>query len=204
MLPRGLRLLKPLFLLALLLTTGLLVAAKGWKHVKMRSSWPHLTGTRNMNYDHQIVPASRIGPVGVGRSVADAVQYLGNPDDIELMEVSGEPNLIKYIYKDECIWFGWRDVGLDPVVESKSDGRGASVNVTCDKWKTASGLHVGSSPADVIPTVTRYCISHDEKSRDIEIETKDGILFWAKDRYSPINQIRVATTETSWSGCTND
>jgi hypothetical protein len=202
-LPRGLRPLKPLFLLALLLTTGLLVAAKGWKHVKMRSSWPHLTGTRNMNYDHQIVPASRIGPVGVGRSVADAVQYLGNPDDIELMEVSGEPNLIKYIYKDECIWFGWRDVGLDPVVESKSDGGGAGVNVTCGKWKTASGLHVGSSPAEAASAVTRYCFA-DDRSGDMQIETKDGISFWSKDRYSPINQIRVGLTQTSWFGCRND
>lgn len=166
------------------------------RHVKMRSSWPHLNGERDMNYDHLIVPGNRIGPVEMGGSVQDAVNHLGNPDSIDWLadgDTIGGNGEVYYEYKKECIWFAWVDQGLDPKIESGMRG----INVTCDQWRTADGIHVGVQPTDAVHD--RYCAIN--SGGDMEIELLNGIEFIAKDRYSPIKEISVVPQHDKWWLC---
>jgi hypothetical protein len=203
MLSRAPRFTIPILSLAILLTSAYSMAGNDWhRHVKMKPSWPHLTGARDMNYDHLIVPGVRIGPVALGGSVMQAVSHLGNPDSINLSTFRGPgyyADEVYYYYTSECIWFTWIDSGIDPTVENGLRG----INVDCDKWRTTSGIHIGSSPTEVVNTVGRYC---DTKTSNGEmfIETLDGISFFAKDRYSPIHQIALVPTQTRWFGCNNN
>jgi len=181
-----------------------IVTASGsdWHHhVKMKSSWPHLTGARDMNYDNLIVPGVRIGPVALGGSVEEVVRHLGNPDYINLGTFSGSTDAVRYIYNTECIWFTWHDSGLDPKVDVGGVG-GEVIGVDCDKWRTAAGAHVGSLPSEAVHG--EYCSRTMDKG-DMYIEQLSGIEFAVNDRYSPIKQISVTPSHTQWwRGCRND
>ena len=164
----------------------------------LKDSDPQLTGSRDMNYDNLIIPGQRIGPVQMGSRVSDAVKHLGNPDSVWRSTFRGPgyfADEVYYSYNDECITFTWEDSGLAPVVEKGLRG----INVTCDKWSTPDGLHVGSSMEDVAARIGRYC----PMQRDdgwLLIETIQGIWFWTKGRNSPVSQISVVPVQDSWAG----
>ena len=152
-----------------------------------------------MNYDHLIVAGDRIGPVKIGGSVSDAVQHLGNPSLVKhFPNIPNEvgSNVVYYWYKDECIGFYWQDPGIDPKIEGYAYG----INVTCDKWSTPGGLHVGSSTKDVNASIGRYCPSN--QNDGLLIASYQGIWYGAKDRNSPVTSIRVMPVGESAGGCT--
>ena len=168
----------------------------------LRSSDPQLTGPRDMNYDHLIIPGQRIGPVQMGGFVSEAVRHLGNPDHVYRSTFRGPgyyADEVYYNYNDECIRFTWMDSGIDPRVESGWRG----INVTCGKWSTPDGLHVGSSMRDVANHIGEYCPST-RKDGTLLIATKQGIWFFAKDRNSPVFEISVVPVSNNWGGMCKD
>lgn len=178
--------------------------AHGGSHSKSgpRSSDPRLNGSRDMNYDHQIIAGDRIGPVKMGGLVSDAVQHLGNPHSVVRRTFGGpgySSDEVYYYYKDECIQFTWMDSGIDPQVERGYRG----INVTCDRWSTPDGLHVGSSMKDVSAHIGQYCPSN-RPNGSLIISTKQGIWFEAKDRNSPITIIRVMPASDNRGGMCKD
>ena len=114
-----------------------------------KSSDPRLTGPRDMNYDHTIVPGVRIGPVRLAGLVSDAVQHLGNPDKVWRIRLpNSSSDEVYYWYKDECISFSWQDQGIDPTIDSVDWARFA-IEVWCNKWSTPDGIQVGTSMSDL-------------------------------------------------------
>jgi hypothetical protein len=190
-----------LFVSALLLTA---CASSGtWQaNTGVRSSDPQLMGSRNANYDLLIVPGQRIGPVRMGDSVSDAIQHLGQPDRVNRSTFRGpgyNADEVYYWYTKECINFIWEDKGVEPRIESGWRGIGAS----CDKWHTVGGLQVGSLMRDVVSQLGEYC----PKTQDdgtLLVASKDGILFFAKDRNSKVTRISVVPSSTSWNGLCKD
>jgi hypothetical protein len=167
-----------------------------------KSSDPQLTGARDMNYDHLIIAGDRIGPVRMGGLVTDAVQHLGNPNNVYRSTFRGpgySSDEVYYYYKDECISFTWTDDGLAPQIERGLRG----INVTCDKWSTPDGLHVGSPMQDIAAHVGQYCPSNRDNGSLI-IATKQGIWYEGKNRYSPISIIRVMPVMDTWGGMCKD
>lgn len=168
----------------------------------VRPSDPHLTGQRDMNYDHLIVPGERIGPVGLGTKVSDVVQHLGEPDDAWRSTFRGpgyNSDEVYYSYQDECIQFTWMDSGVEPTVENGLRG----INVTCGKWSTVDGLHVGMPIKDVIEHLGAYCPSNRDDG-SLLVVTKEGIWFEAPDRNSAVTRILVMPAETTWGGVCTD
>jgi hypothetical protein len=166
------------------------------RNTGVHASDPHFTGERNMNYDHMIVPGNRIGPVSMGGAVGTVVQHLGKPDTVNRSTFRGPgytADEVYYYYNDECISFTWEDSGISPRVESGLRG----INVTCDKWSTADGLHVGSMMSDLDARLSSYC-PFNRSDGTLLIETKNGIWFYAKDRNSPISSISVIPAMNSW------
>jgi hypothetical protein len=161
----------------------------------IKATDPHLAGNRDMSYDHLIVPGERIGPVRMGASVSSVVQHLGEPDWVKRF-LADE---VTYGYEDECISFTWEDSGVEPEIESGWRG----INVTCDKWKTADGLRVGSSPRDIISQIGTYCADN-KKDGTLVIASRSGIWFEAQDRNSPVSEISVVPSSTSWNGMCRD
>lgn len=171
--------------------------AKGTK-----ASDPHLTGPRDMNYDHLIIAGDRIGPVKMGGLVSAAIQHLGEPQNVSRSTLRGpgySSDEVYYFYKDECISFTWEDSGIDPQIEKGLRG----INVTCPKWSTPEGLHVGSSMRDVSEHISQYCPSN-RPDGSLIISTKTGIWFEAKDRNSPVTIIRVMPIMDNWGGMCKD
>ncbi len=164
----------------------------------MKASDPRLTGQRDMNYDHMIIPGDRIGPVRLGGRVSDAVQHLGNPDRVTHFTSQGEVNYT-YFSEGECISFTWSDEGIEPEIEKGWRG----IAVTCDKWSTPSGLHVGSSMKEVNAVIGQYCPTH-RKDGSLLVASKSGIWFDAKDRNSPVSIIRVMPVMDNWGGMCTD
>ena len=188
---------------AVLLITGYIGAYGYSKYPKgMKASDPHLTGQRDMNYDHMIVPGDRVGPVQMGGRVIDAVQHLGDPDRVTRSTFRGpgySSDEVYYYYKDECISFTWEDSGIEPRIESGWRG----INVDCDKWRTANGLHVGSSMKDVNNMIGKYCPTI-RGDGSMLIITKEGIWFDAKDRNSPVSWIAVVPVTDNWGNACTD
>ncbi|HLH31079.1 MAG TPA: hypothetical protein VKY31_07735 [Terriglobia bacterium] len=172
----------------------------GWHRVKMKASWPQLMGQRTLGYDTHIMPGERIGPVEVGGSALEAVKYLGNPDEILLQPVTDADgnkvtgDNVEYIYKKECIWFDWRDEGLDPKVYS--------VTATCGQWRTILGAGVGDTPQKLTSIAPQVCSSIFDNG-ELHVEMKTGLSFYAKNRYGPITQITVVPAHDKFFGCAN-
>lgn len=193
-----------LALLCLALFVAVNIRVYGRSHGKsgLKSSDPHLSGARDMNYDHLIVAGDRIGPVRMAGLVTDAVQHLGNPNSVSRSTFRGPgyyADEVYYFYKSECISFTWIDSGLNPQIEKGLRG----INVTCDKWSTPDGLHVGSPMKDIAAHVGQYCASNRDNGSLI-IATKQGIWYEGKDRYSPISIIRVMPVQDNWGGMCKD
>ena len=168
----------------------------------IKDSDPHLVGNRDMNYDHVIVPGVRIGPVGLGTRVSDVVQHLGEPASVARSTFRGpgyDADEVYYYYQDECIEFTWMDSGVEPAVENGLRG----INVTCDKWATADGLHVGMPIKDVISHLGAYCPSNRDDGSLI-VATKDGIWFDAPNRNGDVTRILVMPVQTTWGGMCSD
>lgn len=168
----------------------------------IKESDPHLVGNRDMNYDHQIVPGVRIGPVRLGGSVSDAIQHLGEPDRAWRSTFRGpgyNADEVYYYYNDECIQFTWSDSGVEPQIENGWRG----INVTCDKWQTADGLHVGMPIKDVISHLGQYCASN-RSDGSLLVSTKEGIWFDAPNRNSAVTRILVMPASNSWGGMCKD
>jgi hypothetical protein len=178
--------------------------AHGSSHGKSgpKSSDPRLNGPRDMNYDHEIIAGDRIGPVKMGGLVSDAVQHLGNPSKVFRSTFRGpgySSDEVYYYYKDECVEFTWEDSGLNPKIETGLRG----INVTCDKWSTPDGLHVGSPMQEVNNHVGRYC-PYNRPDGSMIVATKQGIWYEAKNRNSPITIIRVMPVTDNWGGMCKD
>ncbi len=155
-----------------------------------------------MNYDHLIVPGYRVGPVRLGGAVSEVVQHLGEPDNVSRSTYRGggyNADEVYYYYNDECIQFVWQDSGVEPQIENGYRG----IMVTCDKWATADGLHVGMPIKDVITHLGAYC-STTRSDGSLLVITKEGIWFSAADRNSPVSAISVDPTETTWQGSCTD
>jgi hypothetical protein len=188
--------------LALFTTAGYLRASNNWHTKGSKSTDPHLNGARDMNYDNLIIAGDRIGPVRMGGLVSDAVQHLGNPDRVFRSTFRGPgyaSDEVYYNYKDECIQFTWTDSGIEPTIEKGLRG----INVTCGKWTTTDGLHVGSSMKEVGARIGQYC-PYTRPNGTLLIATKRGIWFEAKDRNSPVSIIRVMPVMDNWGGMCTD
>jgi hypothetical protein len=197
---------KPLFFTALVMVLffggyGELHGA-GKDKSGLRPSDPQYDGPRDMNYDHNIVPGERIGPVQLGGSVRDALRHLGNPDSVGRLVCGGvrpcPPDTVYYWYtKNDCIYFGWVDTGLDPKI--------TMVAATCEKWSTRDGLRVGSNMADLDGRIGEYCpMQFTSKDRRFTVFTKRGIDFTGKNRNSSILEISVSEARNSWNGLCRD
>ena len=155
----------------------------------LRPSDPHLNGARDMNYDHLIVPGQRIGPARIGGSVQDAVQHLGNPDQVIPKPGS---NIVGYIYKDECIRFEWEDAGPRPLIKN--------VAAMCPKWSTAAGIHPGSSMDEVLSHIGQYCsinLGNPKNTRQMmQFYTLGASFTFWNGRNSNLDQINIDTTTT--------
>lgn len=148
-----------------------------------------------MNYDHLIVPGVRAGPVQLGGRVRNAIQHLGQPDLVNRSTFRELGiNEVFYWYDAECIEFSWSDVGVEPKIPI---GTRRGINISCDKWRTSDGLHVGLRLSEVVSHLGEYCaVNKDDGS--IEVETKEGIFFQAHDRNSAVSVIRVMPKMTTW------
>ena len=156
----------------------------------VKSSDPQLVGSRDMNYDHKIVPGVRIGPVRLGGRVKDAVQHLGRPDRVSRQSETVWPgDLVIYFYSDECINFNWTDAGLDPKIGEMD------LRVTCGKWTTDTGIRVGMPISEAIGRFSgRYCASPTTDGM-LKVTFKDqGIELFANNRNAPIKFILVLTS----------
>ena len=178
--------------------------AFGGNHSKSgpRSSDPRLNGPRDMNYDHQIVAGDRVGPVKMGGLVSETVQHLGNPTGRSAAHIAAPAILrmrsittTKTNASSSLGGFRHRSPRLKPVMRG--------INVTCDRWSTPDGLHVGSSMKDVSAHIGQYCPSNRPNGSMI-ISTKQGIWFEAKDRNSPITIIRVMPASDNRGGMCKD
>ena len=168
----------------------------------IRASDPHLSGPRDMNYDHLIVQGQRVGPVALNGYVSDAIQHLGEPDRVKRSTFRGPgyyADEVHYYYNDECLSFTWMDSGVNPQIENGWRG----INVTCDKWQTPDGLHVGSTMQEVVSHLALYCVDNEGPGRFL-VATKEGIWFWSKDRNSPVNMISVVPVANDWGGMCKD
>lgn len=178
-----------IFCLTLFITGAYGVSGKNPKG--LRPSDPQLTGPRDMNYDHVIVPGERIGPVRLGGLVSDAVKHLGNPDSVYH---NGSPTyLVEYAYKEGCLHFRWTDNGAEPVID------GGAVWVRCGTFFTSDGLQIGSSMQDVIGRVGRYC-SRSDANGYLEIQI-DGLSFGFVHRNSTVDQITVERKRGKLGSC---
>jgi hypothetical protein len=188
---------------ATLILIGCAGGGSDWiRDAGVKASDPHLVGKRDINYDHLIVPGERIGPVGMGGSVNETVQHLGEPDTVNRSTFRGpgyNADEVYYYYNDECIQFTWEDSGVDPKIEKGLRG----INVTCNKWKTWDGLQVGMPIKDVISHLGEYCASNRDDGSLI-VSTKGGIWFEAANRNSLVSVIRVMPIMTSWGGMCKD
>lgn len=156
----------------------------------LRPSDPQLTGPRDTNYDHVIVPGERIGPVRLGGLVSDAVKHLGNPDSVYH---NGSPTYsVEYAYKEGCLHFRWIDSGAEPVIDGV-------VWVRCGTFSTSEGLQVGSSMQDVIGRVAKYC-SRSDGNGYLEIQI-DGLSFGFVHRNSTVDQITVEKKTGKLGSC---
>jgi hypothetical protein len=169
----------------------------------VKKSDPRLVGSRDLNYDHKIIPGDRIGPVKMGGLVSDAVQHLGNPDSVSRSTFRGPgyaSDEVYYSYKKECIRFTWMDTGLDPRIETGWRG----VVVWCDKWSTPDGLRVGDPMKDVNSSVyaSEYCAT--TNGGEMFILTKKGIWFTGRNRNSPISSFIVVPVTDNWGGSCKD
>lgn len=181
-------------------TTLLICSCAGTGEIK--ASDPHLVGSRDMTYDHLIVPGVRIGPARMGGSVSYAVQHLGEPDHVTRSTFRGpgyNADEVYYRYTDECLTFTWQDSRIDPEIESGYRG----INVTCAKWATSDGIRVGTPIRDVIPRLGEYCASNRDDGSLI-ISTKGGIWFEAENRNSTVSIIRVMPVTNDWGGMCKD
>lgn len=188
--------------LVVLVNGGCASSGTWQRNTGVRSSDPQLVGNRDTNYDHLIVPGERIGPVRMGGSVKDAIQHLGKPDLVNRSTFRGPgytSDEVYYYYTNECIRFTWDDSGVNPEIESGWRG----ISVSCDKWRTADGLHVGSDMRDVVSRVSVYCATTRDDGT-LLVATKEGIWFSAKDRNSPVDDISVVPKSTNWGGMCKD
>jgi hypothetical protein len=168
----------------------------------VRDSDPHLNGPRDMNYDHVIVPGDRIGPVSMGGRVEDAIQHLGEPDKVNRSTFRGpgyNADEVYYFYKNECIRFVWIDSGVSPVIESGWRG----INVTCSKWSTRGGVHVGLPLRDALRLlandgINRWCETTNN-SREITILTLEGVWLEAPNRNGNVTRILVMPRQSSFA-----
>jgi len=192
-----------LLCVALVIAAGDVRAYAGSHTKGAKDSDPHLTGARDMNYDHLIIAGDRIGPVRMGGLVSEAVQHLGNPDRVFRSTFRGPGYFADEVYynyyKDQCIQFVWMDSGIEPQIEKGLRG----INVTCSAWSTPGGLHVGSSMQDVAAQIGEYCASN-RSDGSLLIATKKGIWFEAKNRNSPVTIIRVMPVMDNWGGMCKD
>jgi hypothetical protein len=187
---------------AALMVTGCAIDSTWSPNARAKASDPHLTGKRDLSYDHLIVPGNRIGPVKLGGSVSEAVRHLGEPDHISRSTFRGpgySSDEVTYHYKEECISFTWIDSGIDPEIENGWRG----INVNCDKWSTRDGVHVGASMKDAVAHINTYCPTNRDDG-SLLIITKEGIWFEGKDRNSPIWEISVMPAENTWGGVCKD
>ena len=166
----------------------------GYETRGLESTDPQLVGKRDPNYDHVIsynsILPSRAGPVVLGYPVADAVQHLGNPDEITSVNYPNNitPRDNYFYYKNECIGFHWSDQGLSPVVRQ--------IVVDCGKWSSRNGIRVGLSIKDTLAIINGpYCADEDKGTGSFIIYTQVGLIFFAKNRNSPIYEIAV---DESW------
>jgi len=166
--------------------------------IGLRNSDPQLKGQRDLQYDHLIIPGERIGPVHVGDTVTSVVAHLGNPDTVRHQATApGYPDFVHYGYKDECIRFTWQDIGVEPKVD------GHDVSVSCGKWQTKNGLHVGSSVKEVVSEPGEYCAKNEDDG-SLLIARKEGIWFYAADRNSPVMRIAILPAREKWNGLCKD
>lgn len=189
-------------LLAALLLAGCETGGGDWQRgTGVKDSDPHLNGPRDMNYDHLIVPGERIGPVALGGDVGNAVQHLGEPDRVNRSTFRGpgyDSDEVYYFYDSECISFTWTDSGVNPQIESGWRG----INVTCAKWSTRGGVHVGMPVRDALRLlandgISRWCETT-RKTGEILILTLEGVWLEVPNRNGNVSRMLVMPRQSSF------
>ena len=139
------------------------------------------------SFDNVIVPRARVGPVVLGGSDNEAARQLGRPHQVRRHRpprASTLPVSFTYVYRRPlCLELFWDDAGVAPPV--------LSVYITCDRWRTAEGLGVGSLPEDVISRLGNPEVTECSTRTCFLSYHRLGLRFWARSRASPIHQVQV-------------
>jgi hypothetical protein len=139
--------------------------------------------------------------VRLGGSVRDALRNLGNPNHVlhQFYPVNlNQSDEVRYWYDDECVFFSFRDSGLDPQV--------TGVSSTCGKWSVSDGFHVVASMSELSNRLGDYCpvTMNRHGDQNIHIFTKQGVWHQVTNRNSPVTQISVQLVMDSWNGLCMD
>jgi hypothetical protein len=132
----------------------------------------------------------------MGGKVSDAIQHLRQPDRVFRSTFRGlgvNADEVYYYCNSDCLYFVWLDAGIEPRIERGLRG----IGVTCDRWTTSSGLHVGSSMKEVTARISQYCPV--PTSNGLLIQSKEGIYFESKDRNSPVSRILLMPANAPWN-----
>lgn len=167
----------------------------------VKDSDPHMSGPRDMNYDHLVVPGERIGPVGLGGDVGYAIQHLGEPDHVNRSTFRGpgyDADEVYYFYDNECVSFTWIDSGVNPQIEKGWRG----INASCDKWSTRGGVHVGMALRDALRMlandgINRWCETT-RKDGEILVMTLEGLWLEAPNRNGNVTRMLVMPRQSSF------
>jgi hypothetical protein len=137
----------------------------------------------------------------LGGIVRDALRHLGNPNHVlhQLYPVNlNPPDEVRYWYDDECIFFSFRDAGLDPQI--------TGVSSTCGKWSMSDGFHVVASMSGLSNRLGDDCpvTMNRHGDQNMHIFTKQGVCYRVTNRKSPVTQISVQPVMDSRNGLCKD
>jgi hypothetical protein len=150
--------------------------------------------------DNLIVPGKRVGPVALGEKVKDIVKELGRPDRrwrdttrVATPVGTGQAttyvvnsDFVSYGYTAHCLRFTWEDKGLYPTVES-------GIRITCGRWRTETGVGVGSSIEQVLAAMGKpHDVANCKTDRpECIIKYNTGLWFRTRNRHSPVYEVYV-------------
>ena len=154
---------------------------------------PHTSGTGPPDY--LIVPRVRIGPVGIGTEISKVRSVLGSPDRESRYKEPYEKgvDIVWNYYNSYCLHFQYAEKGLSPVVNWGISPRWG-ITATCNRWKTAEGIHVGNQIAEVIRTYGEpdYLDGCNSGRPECLLYYKSGICFKSERRDGPITEISIS------------
>jgi hypothetical protein len=142
------------------------------------------------SYDNLIIPRNRVGPVRLGQAVSSAIAQLGKPDkvirgrDPAIINGRPAPDPLVYIWRGRtCLNLHSVDEGLEPQVRS--------IYVTCDRWRTAEGIGLGSLPKQIVVALGQPDTLDCNANQCFLKYHWLGLRFWSRGRDQPVHEMHV-------------